>query len=342
MAYENSWQFDLNRYYSPTSHGDLAKYFMWLLAARLTGKIGNLTQGLWSLHSSSDGLTSGVDSQDRWKLLSPYQTDSAKLKRAEGQAAHSWIVLKSPVIHGSNWYMCMSYNTIDNGSIKMYFSKNAPLGGAINNTPKSIDMWGGVSFTGDLIEYRIGIENLFESQRFHFALSSEGAFLSFNILNNSNKVKSLIAFLPLKENLDLDQYPVYTFIEATYDNSYNLLENGCLGNSLGGLNPSYTGGSNSLYKHQLMNTEDFYLTPNNISLIKFPIVMYSQKLGLPSVLDATKNNNTIPHYRGVLKDVYYIGECPLQNGTSLGDIAGQIEYIKLGQYLFPANSSLTI
>lgn len=339
MAYENSWQFDLNRYYSASSHRDQAKYFMWLLAARLTGKVGNLTQGLWTVYASSDGVTYGVDTVDRLGIKTAYQADSSKFVRAEGSRPHSWIVLKSPFVNGSYWYMCMSYNTIDDGSIKVYFSKIEPFSGNLLTTPRAPVMWGGAVFTGDLQEYRISIEGAFEDERSHFCLSNEGAFICYNIKAGTDKARILVSFLPLKETLDIEQYPVYTYIGALDFGTYDLFADFNTGNNI---HPSYTGEINSAYQHQLMDTTDFYPSQNNVSLIKFPVIMYSRQMAFPQILGRQATTGRIhPNYRGLLKDVYYIGECPLNNGTSLGDQGGQTEFVKMGSYLIPANAAIT-
>jgi len=89
--------------------------------------------GAWTVVGSSDSITAGMDTVDRW-------TDESKLVWNSDGLAHSWIVLKQTGINagGSGFQMCIDLNDISTDSeyITVVVSYSSGFtGGAITNRP---------------------------------------------------------------------------------------------------------------------------------------------------------------------------------------------------------------
>lgn len=134
MAYERTWGFSANNLYSPSSLADTAKFTLWFIKAVLTGQIGGLTgTGLWTVEGSSDAVTGGMDGVDRW--TSTY-TPSLIVRAAAQGTAHSWIVIKSPVLStGVTARILLDYVSSVDQTALCNHSRNAFTGGSNLNGP---------------------------------------------------------------------------------------------------------------------------------------------------------------------------------------------------------------
>ena len=174
-TFEKTWAFDLNRAYTPANALDLTRYTMWLLASYLTGNTGGLTSGKWTLYASSDSATAGTDSTDRWKLTTAY--DGTKIVRGSGSNIHSWIVLSSPTMNGSTWYVTISFNSANDKSMRFYLSKDAPAGGSTTATPMPAQATRiSTGSTSGVISDNVINAGTTDNSRFNFALASDGSW----------------------------------------------------------------------------------------------------------------------------------------------------------------------
>src|SRR3954451_9780282 len=140
---EKSWQFDPNRLAADnTTVIQLSRAFVWWMKAFLTGQIGGAAQGLWSVYGSCDGVTAGLDAVDRWTLA----FDGTKIVRAAAGVAHSWMVLKSPLLATPagdlNFSAILDFSGVaDSTPLNLVFCKTAPPGGTTTARPVSVDEW---------------------------------------------------------------------------------------------------------------------------------------------------------------------------------------------------------
>lgn len=142
-TFEKTWQTALNVTPSDnTTVLGLARSYLWFVKAFLKGEVGGATAGLWTCVGSSDAVTAGMDGTDRWGAT----YNAAKIVRASGAVAHSWIVLRSPNftaggIAGIPFYMTIDYNSSFDYQVVFTFSKAAPTGGTITARPTAADEW---------------------------------------------------------------------------------------------------------------------------------------------------------------------------------------------------------
>jgi hypothetical protein len=129
---DKTWYADANVATTDTSTlANAQKNAIWLIKAMLTGQVGTVTQGLWTVVGSSDGTTAALDGVDRWGAT----FNAAKLVNATGAVAHSWIVLQSPAALGH--YVLLSLNVAASRDIAWTFSPVAFTGGSITVDPAS-------------------------------------------------------------------------------------------------------------------------------------------------------------------------------------------------------------
>lgn len=154
MATERAWFTDPNIVIADFSTAELAnKAILWAIKAILVGNIGTKTEGRWTVHGSSDGVTAGMDGTDRWGAA----FDGTKLVfSGTAGAARSWIVLKSPAALGP-WYLTIAYNTANSYQAEFIFSKGAPTGGSATADPtkgSAVFSWATQQFSDNTITER--------------------------------------------------------------------------------------------------------------------------------------------------------------------------------------------
>lgn len=126
-----------------TTAANVAKSWLWMLAAHLLGNVATGTTGgtrpagsLWTCEGSSDGVTAGLDAVNRW--LTAF--DATKLVQAANGVAHSWIVLKSPTAAGPIW-LCIDLNSATTTIAGFTFSRTAFTGGTNLTRPTTTEGW---------------------------------------------------------------------------------------------------------------------------------------------------------------------------------------------------------
>lgn len=205
---ERTWAFDMNRVVTPATTIDLTRQLIWTLAAQLTGNTGGFVSGLWTLYASSDGVTAGTDSTDRWQLAGPY--DGTKLVRGASTAAHSWIVLASPTMNGSVWYMTISLNTSADTSIRLWWSKTAPTGGNTTTTPTAADAWTNKNAT---VATDVIIDAAADASRVSTGLTDAGDFYFLACKQGTGGSNLFITFQRLADYHVSDQVPIWARLE---------------------------------------------------------------------------------------------------------------------------------
>lgn len=212
-VFENTWAYSSNVEYTPVSTVNHATRILWTLAATLTGNTGGLTLGLWTLVGSSDGVTAGHDSTDRWSLAS---YDATKFVYASGASAHSWIVLQSPSINGNPWYVIFTCNTTGT-DFAYLISKTAPTGGTTTATPTSTDTWCPGSNTPGSTSFTTGTYSTGATTKFRttIGLTSGGEWYFLQATAGTRVVRLFLTFRALSNYDANDLAPVW----AVYDNA---------------------------------------------------------------------------------------------------------------------------
>lgn len=213
-AYELSWQFNLNNNYAPATVLDGSQHAMWFLASSLIGGTaagGLLTTGLWTLYGSSDSVSASnlagvADPTDRWSLNGAY--DASKIVRGSGGAIHSWVVLRSPSLGGSNWYLTLDFNTGSNQTWGVILSKAAPTGGLITARPTATDEW------VPNAAYQVWSGTTAGSARHSISLTTRGDFWFTNFGTSPSAIVSLMMVQLPADTHALDAYPLYSWASA--------------------------------------------------------------------------------------------------------------------------------
>lgn len=302
ITFEKNWAYDLNRSRTPSTPADAMKHTMWTLCAQLTGGIGGLTQGIWTLVGSSDSVTAGHDSTDRWLLASGY--DITKLVRASGSSAHSWIVLRSPIINGNPWYMIVSLNSANDQSIRVSFSKTAPTGGLTTATPTSIDQWwpyqSSVTTAADII-YGDGASSN-PVRRCSMGLSDEGDF--YFIMGRSKwcNPQTTIMFFGLKNYHPNDLAPVFAGIGTSTTARSEWYPGGGSTLILGGNTRSREGVSLSTTKWE--NYGVYWATGAGGNALHIPGVFTNEWEVHPLWIASGTTNAALSYFRGRVPDVF--------------------------------------
>lgn len=206
-TFEKVWQFDLNRLAADnTTVIQLSRSFYFWMKAFLTGQIGGATQGLYSIYGSCDGVTAGLDGVDRAGLV----FDGTKIVRAAAGVAHSWMVLKSPLLAtpagNMNFYAILDFSgASDSAPLNLVFCKTAPTGGTTTARPVSVDEWAhAVSLTLN--------DNTNGTMRFHGWMPTDGSmFVVAAGKQGSGHLPLTIMGALLADTAATDQYPFATF-----------------------------------------------------------------------------------------------------------------------------------
>lgn len=199
--YERSWQFDINRAPSDNSTNLLlSKSTLWHWKALIQGEEGGATNALWTTLGTSDGVTSSLDTNDRW--LSTF--DETKIIRAPAGTAHSWYTGKSPAAMGP-FYFTLDYSTPNDNEVTIAISKAAPTGGSITARPTAPDEW---VYTDQKIN-----DGTAEAHTFHSMLSSRGDFIFLLSKNTRARFSYSWVMQRVGDFLAPDTFPVHTYIE---------------------------------------------------------------------------------------------------------------------------------
>jgi hypothetical protein len=320
VAYERNWAFSFNNAFTPVSAADLGARELWSLKAMLKGELGGLTLGLWTCVGSSDGVTAAMDNVDRW--TSSY--DLSKIVQFSSGSPHSWIVLRSPLMNGFNWYLMISATAASQATIKM--AKTAFAGGSTTADPTSSDSWqihrtSPMSInSSDIVLHRANI-----------CLSATGDFIWFVSKSGSGVAGLTVCTIaPTGVNM-ADQFPIWT--QADF-----------VATGQGGLQSAVlSSAANSGYPtRNYLGSLWYELFPvPNVGLSnQFPDSISGSQIDLPCWV-LVNFNSTGWHARGRLPDCGYIPNSetgtPFPSGNSVIQ-SGNIVYISLGAMFIPANA----
>ena len=350
ITLEKTWAFDFNRAYTPSTALDLTRYTMWLLASQLTGNTGGLVSGLWTLYASSNSITAGTDSTDRWSLTS---YDGTKIVRGASSAVHSWIVLQSPVMNGSNWYMILSFNSASDDAMRLSFCKAAPTGGSTTVTPTSTNQWWPANTSLAAVDSSINNATAALS-RFNIGLSSGGDFYFIGCRQYTNFANLIIQFHALSNYSSNDLAPVWNQITYNTAGKINFTDQN---RSSGAF--SYNPSSTTTRKYDLTGTAyaNTILAPTITSgtstILPFPPGTFTATQeasdifsGRPFIYQTLilhmTFSVTLPQIRGRIADIFVSTDYPtiLGDGISVAPINGNIQLVKVAGLLFPANTTL--
>jgi len=233
---EKAWHASLNVTRFPTSAIDLTRNQLWTIKAFLKGETGGATQGLWACLGSSDGVTAALDGTDRWGAA----YNGAKILRAPAGTAHSWLVLKSPLVAGSYWYLIIDFASSSDANARFIFSKAAPTGGTTLNRPTATDEF--TNFKAVATGTPLNASSTLQ-HRYHMALSDEGDFWFASGQAGSGFCNFGLIGTWLADGPADEQYSLWML--ASYYNAVpGAFTSGSLNQSLTGL--SATGACNSM------------------------------------------------------------------------------------------------
>ena len=329
MAYERNWAFSFNNVYVPLVNNilDYNRIHLWMLKAMLLGQYGGFTQGLWTVYSSCDSVNFGNgDGVDWWGGT----YNPTKLVRAAAPAAHSWIVLKSPLMNGYNFYITMAMKGTQDYYLNVSFSKVAPSGGLTTARPTASDEWVTLATNGTWASNFSGSYTL----NFNMCLSDTGDFFWIPYQQAyRNFTLSFAVVAPVGCHAS-DLYPIWTFLSSvTGAWQANNLQSAVHTATLGGVATDRVGYS---------TCSMLGFTPHNAPF-GLPDCLTGKYLTLPyvvSVVGAAPSGYW--HQRGRLPDVFVApygngGALPL--GAVIRDAGGNITHFSpMGSIFLPGNS----
>lgn len=182
----------------------LAQWSIWHLVEMLSGTIGGLTAGVWTVDSSSDSVSAGAG--DKWGGAT--FIPSKLVRNASG--AHSWMALTAPAAFANNtgpWHLFVDWNTSTDAKCQFVFGQGAITPGTTTDRPTcSIEI---VMTTGDTF----AAVDTSKSQYQSLSLATTGEFWSFAHAN-SGGFTSLLGLSSIFESTAMaavDTCPVTAF-----------------------------------------------------------------------------------------------------------------------------------
>lgn len=317
MAYEKPWYFGS---FTNGTSADVNEMYQCYLIGFKKALLDSTKWTIYGCCGKNNGGTltapsSLVDTTDRWQVFSDITGGNGSLSSAQG-----WIILYNSTLA---LYLVMSYYNGSNG-INIYFTKTAPT---LNTTTTyhpvvssaNINWTGfasGSVYTGRFLT--------------HFAYTSDGHFVIFITSDNHATIAlNLFTLLPVSPSRAADTTPwVASITSAPAANVDTLFASGnskCFVPLIAPNTPTnsmylaFTGGSS------VNPLSDFTTDAADSYINLFPILIYGN----------TTNAKTL---KGRLQDVFWA-----PYGLGLGDTtpaSGQIEYMKIGPLMLPANTSL--
>jgi hypothetical protein len=322
-TYEKSWQFDINRVYSDAvTSADMTKYTLWYLKAFLTGQIGGATLGLWTVVGSSDSVTGGMDGVDRWGST----FDATKLVRASANTAHSWCVLKSPLIKGSFYYFNIEWKSGADYSFYPQFTTSLPTGGSNTTPPVSATP---TAAPGTTTATPISASTNPGAMHLHAALATDGSFYLLTSRDNVGKFLAGVVCVWLGNAKPTDSYPLFLHCNGDIgqSNGYGAsgVSNGMEWNN-GGCMLAPDNSLAGLWAGVIPSTTNLPAgsDPFDSSYLDFPVFVGASAIAYRGL-------------RGRVQDIMFF-----PGGASTGTVdntAGAPTYMVVGSYWFPTNAA---
>ncbi len=210
FTYERAWHFSQDNANTPASALDESNYTAWAMLSMLVGGLGGLTLGLWTIYTTSDGTAPGTgttgDGVDHLHLLGSFTTGDW-LHNTAGNA-HSWAVIKSPTMNGTNFYLTFSFDSATTSVATTKISKNAPTGGTntANPVPSPDD-----SFNWGKSSQDAWVGGNTNAHRYSISLSETGDFIFYWTRAGQGKHEgAFCGIAPMGCHAD-DLWPIWTF-----------------------------------------------------------------------------------------------------------------------------------
>lgn len=368
----NTYSYCLNQTYTPSTTDDMCKYMMWWWKAFLLGQLSYTDQtntpivgpptGVWTIIQCSDSVA--VDGTDRWGAV----YDPAKIVKANSPTAHSWIILRSPLLKGSQWYFYMDARSTS-AEIGICYSKAAPAAGTVNTCPVGADAWSNPSSGGtcwDLRAYCATVSGaVVGPRRIHGCLSSAGAYYvaqnEIAYLSSYSSPDYMAMFWPVETPVGVtDNYPVligqnaiaaFTFSVTYPQNSIGIggmrSIDGLGVDGVGIISPitntvsatgfrgfSESNRANSDYMPDPWQSLKYHVyTPMLMSVSKYISGSSTAPFG-----GSTGSDGAFTMYRGWLSDVYLISGFTSPLGARIVNSTSGTDFCAMGNLLLPANA----
>lgn len=171
-----------------TSATTLAKSILWATAAALLGNAtgtsvspnGSIPAGgLWTHYSSSDGVTFGIDSTNRWLV----SYNGSKIVRASS-GAHSHITLYSAAL---GLWLTIDWLSGSDAACNYWLATVAPTGGSTSLRPTSTNEVGWAA------AHTFCDTSLWAGGRAHYAVDASGNFYFFASQNGTGLIQCVTA-----------------------------------------------------------------------------------------------------------------------------------------------------
>ena len=348
MAYERTWQFmGIQGPRVAASAADGASYGVWMLKVMLTGEVGGINAGLWTVHGSCDGSTAAMDAVDRWG--STYAVGNVAYT-TNPILAHGWIVLKRNfTVYSTTYTVYLTLIAADTiaGNYMRYTviaALAAPTGGSTTVNPTQTQViFQNYSNTGGQVVYQADFSN---TRRWYGGINSIGDFWFAETIAGEVCVGWYFGQpIGCKTN---DQAPFVMF-----GNYLHVANNGlypfagqCLYTRVAnyttpGIGPGMYYNSSVGYPALIQPPPYNLLDTSDVSLFDYPAWVVVGNATTP----------TASHARGRLPDV---GLCtgyllqsgtiashrPCNVGTTIRD-GGNVAYVTLNQLIVPYNALLS-
>jgi hypothetical protein len=332
MAYERTWAFSFNNPSTPTSVTLYTQYEMFNLKAMLTGQLGGLVTGLWSMYSSCDSVSFGNgDAVDHWGST----FDATKIVNGSGAAVRSWYVLKSPSIAGSFWYLIVSWDVATGATyVSSFMCKTAPTGGTTTACPTSTDSWRmGQGVTSTTLVWNSGAASYGQyPMHSNLCLTSTGEFIFFTTGGQAGyPIFQMMMLNPVGCHVS-DQFPLFTSRWAAASAGGCFVAVAFNGSTTGNNTLTGSGAAGGL---AIINING---SPGSVGF-QLPDLLTGKMLTLPAWVFLNTNVGTTWHRRGRLPDIF----CTMTNntefpfGATIRDGSNNITHVCVGNIYIPAN-----
>ena len=339
MAYERTWQFlPVQGPRVTTSAQDANAWWLWNIKAFLTGQIGGATQGLWTVAGSSDGTTFGMDGVDRWTA----SYNSSLIPFGVGVGVRGWCVLTRSVGGQQLWLTLANGSNAASGTCYwVSLSGAVPAGGTTTVSPQSTIVLGGQSYGQlSILTYSADVTN---TRRIAGGLTTTGDFWMVGTI--LGEVTDGVLFQKPFGTKVNDQWPFYLHAVPYYaGNSSYPFAGTCLWSTNPGVGSSgatrYYNSSTGAVNALAQPPAYVLLDASDISLFDWPLWVYTGNSATPSAIHARGRLSDFGAASGATAGVPSAIR-PVNVGSPIRDVGGNVVYITLNQLIVPYNSLIS-
>src|SRR6266545_1076852 len=208
FTYERAWHFSFNNAFTPATALEESNYTAWAMLSMMVGGLGAFTLGLWTIYTTSDGTAPGTgvtgDGVDHLHLLGAFT--SGDWLHAAAASPHSWAVLRSPTMNGTNFYLLLSFDSASTGNCSFKMALNPFVGGTntANPVPSPDDSW---ILQGTAPVGHVGGNT--NAHRYAACLSETGDFIWFWTRAGQGKAEGVMAIIAPVGCHPKDQIPIW-------------------------------------------------------------------------------------------------------------------------------------